>query len=108
MGDAEGTGHDGVVAKLVGSSFLETVNMMSRRGMQMHTFNRTAVSGSMTCRTSCTSWLTLLPTSCAPMRMTMLFGWPFSGFFDFSLSVADCRFLWLLPLAILVVQWWCC
>jgi hypothetical protein len=42
------------------------------------------------------------------MRMTILFGCPFSGFFDFSLSVADCLFLWLLPRAILVVQWWSC
>jgi hypothetical protein len=37
--------------------------------------------------------------------MTMDFGCPLSGFFDFSLSTRDCFFLWLLPLAILVVEW---
>lgn len=38
------------------------------------TFNLTAVSGSIMVLTSCTSWLTLGPTSPAPTRMTMLFG----------------------------------
>ena len=42
----------------------------------MLTFSRTAVSGSIIDRTSCTNWLTLDPTSPAPTRMTMLFGVP--------------------------------
>lgn len=38
------------------------------------TFRRLAVSGSIIIRTSFTSWLTLGPTSEAPVRITMLFG----------------------------------
>ena len=39
-----------------------------------HTFNLLAVPGSIIARTSLTSWLTLGPTSPAPMRSTMLLG----------------------------------
>ena len=38
------------------------------------TFNLLAVPGSIMCLTSLTSWLTLGPTSPAPIRITMLFG----------------------------------
>jgi hypothetical protein len=39
-----------------------------------HTFNRTAVSGSIIRRTSLTSWLTLPPTRDPPIRITIDLG----------------------------------
>lgn len=42
--------------------------------MFLLSFNRVAVPGSIIDRTSFTSWLTLGPTSPAPIRMTMLLG----------------------------------
>src|SRR5690606_12296757 len=50
----------------------------------LRSFSRDAVPGSMTRRTSVASWLTLVPTSLAPIRITMLLGsrglaWPLTA-----------------------------
>lgn len=71
------------------------MSMKSSTEKGISTFSRAAVSGSMTWRTSCTSWLTAPPTSWAPMRMTMLLGAP-SFFLASCLSAADCFLRWLL------------
>ncbi|KAH8642946.1 hypothetical protein IG631_00409 [Alternaria alternata] len=75
----------------------------------LRSFSRMAVSGSKQWRTSFTRSETDLPTldfvsdqvglrsdsthSCAPIRMTMDFGVPATGFLESSLSRTDCFFL---------------
>ena len=52
----------------------EVREIVESGGYERRTFSLLAVPGSIMFRTSFTSWLTLDPTSPAPMRMTMLLG----------------------------------
>jgi hypothetical protein len=75
MGDTERSSHGGVVFEFVRFSFLCYVRkglLVAQLGL--HAFRRLAVSGSIIARKSFASWLTLGPTSPAPIRMTMLLG----------------------------------